>query len=205
MGEGDGSKRPGAPDVVAHPAVLLPILDARAKHRASPEALRGAAKIAPYVPPGPGCSPVAGLPPSQCSAYRVAADWLPPAFVQNATCACETTPDCASANAVRQTLQKELAATDPTFVAECRARLAQRSAHPDNPIERLAYDLWVAEHFAPVAYTWHQKAYATGCCKCGPAPFLDWVLVCTVPIDDCRLVEASINLFGSCDCTPGKW
>ncbi len=176
---------------------------AREKHRPDPTLLDIAQKIPPYVPPGPGCVTAEGIPPSQCSAYAAHKDWLPPAFVQNATCACEKTPDEPSANAVRLTLQNELASTDPAFVQLCREKLAWLNEHP---IERaIEYELWVAQHFAPVAYLWHVRAYQSGCCPCGPAPFIDWVAVCTIPIPLCKLVEEAIDWFGSCHCTPGKW
>ncbi len=175
---------------------------ARATYTPHARSLEHARTRSPYEPPPPDCQPAEGIPPTQCSAYREASDWLPPAFVQNATCACETTPDVPSANAVRRTLQLELAATDPAFVAECRQRLADSRS---GVLAALEYDEWVAVHFAPVAYTWHEKAYDSGCCKCGPAPFVDWVAVCTIAIPFCHLVEGAIDWFGSCDCTPGKW
>lgn len=175
---------------------------ARAKYAPHAHVVARAHRLPAYAPPPPDCRPVEGVPPSTCSAYEAAADWLPPAFVQNATCACKTTPDAPSANAVRRTLQRELAATDPAFVAACREKLAASKA---GLLAELAYEEWVAVHFAPLAYVWHQKAYASGCCPCGPAPFVDWVAVCTIPIPFCHLVEEAIDWFGSCHCTPGQW
>jgi hypothetical protein len=170
---------------------------AREKYVPHPHLPEIARTIPPYVPPGPDCVERPGIPPTQCAAYRDHADWLPPAFVQNATCACETTPDEGSANAVRLTLQTELAATDEAFRAQCRDARSQ--------LGEVEYLEWVAVNFAPVAYEWHLRAYATGCCPCGPAPFIDWVAVCTIPIPFCKLVEEAIDWFGSCHCTPGRW
>jgi hypothetical protein len=176
---------------------------AREKYVPHPSLAEIARTFPPYQPPGPDdIIVVAGLPPSRCSAYQDNADWLPPAFVQNATCACEKTPDEPSANAVRFTLQDELAKTNPVFKERCRVALADWD---HDPLRRSEYEDWVAMNFAPVAYEWHMKAYASGCCPCGPAPFIDWVAVCTIPIPFCRLVEEAIDWFGSCHCTPGKW
>lgn len=176
---------------------------ARAKYVPHPKAIEAAKSIPSYDPPPPDCTPRPGLPPSACSAYHENDDWLPPAFVQNATCACETTPDEPSANAVRQTLQTELANTPEAFKAACREALATYRTSPSSDF--FDYEGWVAEHFAPVAYGWHLRAYRSGCCPCGPAPFLDWVAVCALPIPFCKLVEEAIDWFGSCHCTPGRW
>jgi hypothetical protein len=181
---------------------LRAFAEAKAKYTPRPELAEVAAKHGfdkdPYTPPGPGCTCASGIGPSEsnCAAYKANDDWLTPAFVQNATCACEKTPDCDSANAVRKTLQDELANTPDSFKDEARKMMAKGG---------LEYELWIATVFAPQAYKWHIKAYQSGCCKCGPAPFVDWVMVCTIPIKWCWLVDEAINLFGSCNCTPGKW
>ncbi len=66
-----------------------------------------------HVPVGApaDCRPASGIPPTDCSLYAANEFWLPGAYVQNATCACQETPKSTTANCVRKFLQDRLRAT----------------------------------------------------------------------------------------------
>jgi len=77
-----------------------------------------------------GCVPAAGITKSSCTAYFSNAWWLPLAYANNTTCACQTTPNSPTANCVRKFLQDRLAATP---------RSVKRTAllwKPGNPPEK---------------------------------------------------------------------
>lgn len=146
------------------------------------------------------CRPAAGPPPSQCSDYEADADWLPPAYVRNAFCACSKTPDSPTANCVRGYLQQQMAER-----TDLREKWGAAKKKYDHGIEKIAYDVYVAEHVTPVIYGWHTQAYESCCCPHGPAPYPDWIGVTEVDLEDCNLVNEMIDLFGSCHGTPGHW
>lgn len=84
----------------------------RAKNRSVTINLIKGGSPGPFPSPGRDqCIPGTGIPPTQCGAYLRNIWWLPNAYVNNATCACETTPDSPTANCVRKFLQDRLAAT----------------------------------------------------------------------------------------------
>jgi hypothetical protein len=151
------------------------------------------------------CSPsLRGLPPTlgNCSAYSANSWWLPMAYVNNATCACLTTPNSRTANCVRKFLQDRLAAT-PSWI-----KVAAAAQKPyDNPLlaSYPAYQSFVQAFLTPRIYQDHVDAYANCCCPSGPAPYPSWIGVTTVPIQPCSLVGSSIRHFGSCHGTPGQW
>ena len=43
------------------------------------------------------------------------------------------------------------------------------------------------------------------CCAGKPAPYIDWESVTTIPLFNCQLIQAAVNLFGSCSGIPGQW
>ena len=141
------------------------------------------------------CTPAPGIPNSQCSAYAAHAWWLPLAYVNNATCACRTTPNTPTANCVRSFLQRRLAAT-PTWL---KYLAASQKLNP------FTYQAFVQRVLTPRIYRDHVDAYRACCCPSGPAPYPAWVGVTTVPIQPCSLVGATIRSFGSCSGTPGAW
>jgi hypothetical protein len=146
----------------------------------------------------PGCIPGKGTRPDQCGIYDTNRDWLPAAYANNATCACEETPDTPSANRVRAVLQQRLAATPKEVKAEATKAKVLELLSPK------AYAAWVLLRLTPRIYDDHVEAYKEGCCPSGPATRRAWDVVTTVPLP-CFIVGGSIRYFGSCHGTPGKW
>ncbi len=148
------------------------------------------------------CRPASGIANSDCSAYASNAWWLPLAYVNNATCACATTPNSTTGNCVRKFLQDRLAAT-PTWLKTLAA--AQKLMDlPGSPLYSL-YQAFVQTTLTPRIYQDHRDAYAACCCSSGPAAYPAWIGVTTVPIQPCSLVGLTIRYFGSCHGTPGRW
>jgi len=143
-------------------------------------------------------SPVAGggLPPTACGAYQYEADWLPHAYVQNATCACSTLPDDPKANCIRAFLQNRLS-TYPAALKDT-LRAAKRSIIPGH------YEFAVQTQLTPRIYRDHTDAYKACGCQGRPAPYPDWIGVTTVPLP-CPAVHRSILVFGSCSGVTNKW
>ena len=139
---------------------------------------------------GDACTPGPGIPPSQCAAYAANIWWLPSAYVNNATCACQQTPNVPTANCVRKFLQDRMVAT-PTWL---KVLAASQKLNP----------AFVQAVLTPRIYQDHVDAYRQCCCPCGPAPYPAWIGVTTVPLP-CSAVGAAIRQFGSCHCTPGSW
>ena len=150
------------------------------------------------APSMPGLAPSTG----NCSAYLANSWWLPMAYVNNAACACLTTPNSQTANCVRKFLQDRLAAT-PVWLKT----VAALQKPNDNPVSPAypAYQAFVQSTLTPRIYQDHVDAYANCCCSSGPAPYSSWIGVTTVPIQPCSLVGLSIRYFGSCHGTPGSW
>lgn len=151
------------------------------------------------------CTPAGtGIPPSSanCSIYLANSWWLPIAYVNNATCACLTTPNSTTANCVRQFLQERLVATPRWLKTVARFQ-------KDNDLPNIraypAYQAFVQSFLTPRIYRDHVDAYHNCCCPSGPAPYPSWIGVTTVPVQPCSLVGLSIRYFGSCHGTPGSW
>lgn len=151
------------------------------------------------------CTPtLTGFPPSvgNCAAYAANSWWLPWAYVNNATCACTSTPDSPTANCVRAFLQRRLAAAPRAIKI---AAAMQKSNDVPNAPQYAAYQAFVQTLLTPLIYRDHVDAYQQCCCPCGPAPYPAWIGVTTAPIQPCSLVGYFIRQFGSCHCTPGAW
>ena len=151
-------------------------------------------------PPTPGCNPGAGIPNTDCSAYWSNAWWLPLAYANNATCACEETPNTPTAKCVRKKLQDRLAAT-PTLVKAAAAALKPLEV---NPLTYVEYQTTVQALLTPRIYDDHVDAYRDCCCPSGPASYPAWIGVTAAPLP-CYLVGYAIRQFGSCHGTPGRW
>lgn len=147
----------------------------------------------------PGCRIGAGLPNTACSAYATNSWWLPLAYVNNATCACLETPNVPTAKCVRKFLQDRLASTSGWLKA-----LAATQKPLENPTTYTAYQTFVQAALTPQIHRDHVDAYASCCCSSGPAPYLAWVGVTSIPLP-CPVVGASIRQYGSCHGTPGVW
>ena len=145
------------------------------------------------------CTPASGIPNTNCDAYEDNNWWLPSAYVNNATCACQKTPNVPTANCVRKFLQDRLAAT-PEWVKDT----AESFMLLDNPITRNEYEASVQVLLTPRIYDDHVDAYRSCCCPSGPAPYPAWIGVTSVPLP-CSVVDLSISYFGSCHGTPGEW
>ncbi len=150
---------------------------------------------------GTQCTPGPGVSPGYCSAYLSNSGWLPTAYVNNATCACLSTPNVPTANCVRKFLQDRLAAT-PFWV---KSAAAGAKALEANPATLPEYEAFVQGVLTRRIYADHVDAYRSCCCPYGPAPYYDWIAVTTIPIQPCSLVGWFINHFGSCTGTPGSW
>jgi hypothetical protein len=72
-----------------------------------------------------------------CGAYARNDWWLPDAYVNNATCACQTTPDEPRANCVRKVLQARLAATPGSVKTMAQTR-ASTACGTDGNVQDLA-------------------------------------------------------------------
>jgi len=152
---------------------------------------------------GGACTPAAGIPNTNCSAYWANAWWLPFAYANNATCACKTTPNVPTANCVRKFLQDRMAAT-PGWLKNV-ALSNKINDNPAMPANYVAYQAFVQTVLTPRIYQDHVDAYRNCCCPSGPAPYYDWIGVTSVPIQPCNLVGLTIRHFGSCNGTPGSW
>jgi uncharacterized protein DUF4157 len=186
-------------DRVSEPSNAHPLHLARQSTPDAPASASPASGDSTVAQDAGTCNPsMPGRPPSlgNCSAYAANSWWLPLVYVNNATCACLSTPNSRTANCVRAFLQNRLAATPTSF----KIFAASQKALPPG-----AYDAFVQSVLTPRIYQDHVDAYANCCCPSGPAPYLSWVGVTTVPIQPCSLVGASISYFGSCHGTPGTW
>ncbi|HLK56933.1 MAG TPA: DUF4157 domain-containing protein [Chthonomonadaceae bacterium] len=148
------------------------------------------------------CTPAAGIPSSDCSAYAANAWWLPAAYIVNATCACMVTPNDPTASCVRKFLQDRLAAYPTALKATAAGLKASSMALPTSPTP---YDLFVQTVLTPQIYQDHVDAYRSCCCPSGPAPYVDWMAVTAIPNPVCSLTGWFINRYGSCHGTPGAW
>jgi hypothetical protein len=145
---------------------------------------------------GATCTPAAGISNSVCSAYSSNSWWLPLPYVNNATCACSTTPNLPEYNCIRKFLQDRLAGAPSSLKSGAAAQKSLESS--SDPLDWVKYKEWVVSNLTPVIYRDHVDAYSSCCCPSGPAPYEAWVGVTTVPIPSCALVAASIITTGSC-------
>jgi hypothetical protein len=148
-------------------------------------------------PAGSQCVPDPGISNTDCSLYAANSYWLPAAYALNATCACTATPNVPTANCVRKFLQDRLRATPGWLIAA--ATSAKVALSPGE------YESWVQVFLTPRIYRDHVDAYRHCCCPSGPAPYLDWMAVTTIPIPSCSLTGWFINHYGSCNGRPGAW
>ncbi len=154
------------------------------------------------APPGPGsagCTPAAGYSNDHCSIYRENAWWLPLAYVNNATCACETTPNVPTARCVRKFLQDRLASKPTALKAGLSLLKVEEFA------SYALYQSHVQMLLTPDIYRDHVDAYRSCCCPHGPAPYPAWIGVTSVPLQPCDVVGWSIRNFGSCTGEPDSW
>ena len=152
------------------------------------------------------CTPAPGLTPGSCGAYARAADYLPDAYVQDATCACRTTPDEPRSNCIRAFLQARMAAWPASLKSQGRFYKALAALPTLLTTVPLAspYDVWVQTVLTPRIYQDHVDAYRNCCCAGPPAPYPAWIGVTTVPLP-CEAVRQAILWTGSCSADPGNW
>jgi hypothetical protein len=145
-----------------------------------------------------GCTPGSGIPSTDCAHYSSNAWWLPKPYINNATCACQTTPDSPTASCVRKFLKDRLIAkpmSDKILAA------AWKSREDTDPV---LYFAFVQLYITPDIYQDHVDAYKNCCCPSGPADYPAWIGVTSIPLP-CGVVGAVIRLFGSCHGNPGIW
>lgn len=164
--------------------------------------LRQAGEAEASDPVAPACTPSPGIPDTVCGAYAASSWWLPIAYVNNATCACETTPNVPTAKCVRKRLQDKLAATPGSVKAV--AALQKGNDVPGSPPYHV-YQAFVQSVLTPRIYQDHVEAYRECCCPSGPASYPAWIGVTTVPLRPCSVVGYFIRQYGSCHGTPGTW
>jgi hypothetical protein len=141
-----------------------------------------------------------GPPPSQCRLSGADADWLPPAYVSNATCRCQATPNSPSANCVRGKLDAILMEVP----AKTRAAWRSQKTELQDAGQREAYDAWLHQTAAREIYRWHEQAHASCCCAASLPPYERWWLTVAVPFDSCSGAHALAS-FGSCRGQRGRW
>ena len=146
------------------------------------------------------CRMAPGPSPSQCRLSGTDADWLPPAYVHNANCRCQETPNSPSANCVRGELDAILMAVPAQTRDEWqrqKSKLYDASLHED-------YDRWLHQTAGRDIYRWHQQAHARCCCSAALPPYAQWSSTVTTPFDACSR-ERALSSFGSCRGEPGRW
>jgi hypothetical protein len=145
------------------------------------------------------CTPMAGLSPTDCSAYKDNEFWLPGAYVNNATCACEQTPNSTTANCVRKFLQQRLKEAPQSvkdfWAAEKQVEFFNKGEY-DNDLLQFGLTQRIFQD--------HVDAYSNCCCPSGPAPFTAWIGVTTVKLS-CDIIGEAIRQVGSCHGTRGAW
>ena len=147
------------------------------------------------------CIPKPGIENSECDAYAKENWWLPEAYVHNATCACQETPNVATANCVRSFLQDRLGQVDREVKVEASHWLG---ALLTRRVSKSEYINFVQLNLTPIIFKDHVDAYRDCCCPSGPAPLVAWRGVTTFALP-CAAVGAAIREFGSCHGTPGEW
>ena len=96
----------------------------------------------------PSCRPAqTGISPgmSNCSIYQRNSWWLPLAYVNNATCACTSTPNSTTANCVRQFLQDRLTRTPSSI----KSTAATQKIFEPNPMTYPLYQTFVQSFLTP--------------------------------------------------------
>ncbi len=156
----------------------------------------------PETPVANNCVVGPGKLNTDCAAYATNSWWLPFAYVNNATCACTTTPNSPKYNCIRKFLQDRLAAA-PTWLKTLA--VSQKVNDVFGTPQYTAYQTFVQTFLTPVIYRDHVDAYSSCCCPSGPATYPAWIGVTTTPIPSCSLVGWTINQFGNCEGTPGTW
>ncbi len=146
------------------------------------------------------CRTQPGPPPSQCRLSGADADWLPPAYVSNASCRCQATPNSPTANCVRGELDAIVMAVSQVTRDEWQR---QKSELYDTG-QREEYDRWLRQTAGREIYRWHQQAQASCCCPAALPPYERWASTLTLPFDACSSARALAS-FGSCRGQPGRW
>lgn len=146
-----------------------------------------------------------GIPPSTytCEIYSKHEDWLPDAFINNATCACLKIPDEERANVIRQILIERLDSVDLSLKAEA---ISMKGLLLKKEISKHKYNKFVKKKITPIIYKDHVIAYETAGCKANPAPYIGWKQITTRKVKSCKLIWFSIRYFGgSCSGKWGRW
>ncbi len=146
------------------------------------------------------CRVADGLTPRQCPLMGSDADWLPPAYVRNATCRCQASPNSPTANCVRGGLDEMLRSTPKEIRAAWREK--KRTLHDAGRHEE--YERWLVEDAGRALYRLHKKAHSRCCCPSALPAYREWSRVVTTPLADCRR-ERVLRAFGGCRAADGRW
>lgn len=146
-----------------------------------------------------------GIPPSDytCEIYSKHEDWLPDAFINNATCACLKIPDEERANVIRQILIERLDSVNLSLKEEA---ISMKQLFVKKEISKHKYNKFIKKKITPIIYEDHVIAYETAGCKANPAPYIGWKQITTRKVKSCKLIWFSIRYFGgSCSGKWGRW
>jgi hypothetical protein len=134
--------------------------------------------------------------PSGCTFYQTNSDWLPAAYVFNATCVCEMSPDDKTADCAHAKIQQQM--QDLPESIKQQGRLC-------NGKDGLERDACFEQFLPSKLYQLHVNAFTECCCPCGPPPFLTWKVVTVLQSTSCTAASDLFEVFGSCHGTPGQW
>jgi len=147
-----------------------------------------------------GCTLPKDLPrsdsPSKCLFYETNRDWLPAAYVSNATCVCGKSPNDKTADCAHAKIQTQMSKL---------AESTKQQGRLCNGKDLLERDACFEEFLPSILYQIHVNAFTECCCPCGPPPYLTWKLVTAVPAASCSEAGDLFDIFGSCHGTPGRW
>lgn len=143
------------------------------------------------------------LSPSEenCKFYKEN-DWLPDAFINNATCACLKIPDTEEANTIRYYLKVQLDSlpNDLKTVAQ-----QKKNSFLKGELSKRKYNRFIKKNLTKPIYNHHVYAYSKAGCKGTAAHYPAWRMITTKTVKDCDKIWLSIRLFGPCSGHMGRW
>jgi hypothetical protein len=136
-----------------------------------------------------------------CKFYREN-EWLPDAFINNATCACLKIPNTEEANTIRYYLKIQL----DSLPDELKI-LAQQKKNSllKGELSKRKYRRFIIKNLTKPIYDHHVYAYSKAGCKGTAAPYQAWKMITTKKVKDCDKIWLSIKCFGPCSGRFGKW
>lgn len=157
-------------------------------------------KAVTYTGPAQACRTADGPAPAQCRLMGDDADWLPPAYVTNASCRCQATPSSPSANCVRGKLEAFVLETPDGIREEWRRQKAELY----DTGKQQQYDAWLYANAGREIHRWHREAHAGCCCAAELPPYDQWWSTVSVPFESCTRSRVLAD-FGSCRGGKTRW